>query len=347
MNTNVNSSYIKKSLFSAKDGFFELPYFSNSPEFMLDSIVNLSVATHIQSEQNVHTENAFFDGNMNYLEIEEGLWVMSYTFDVKQNIIANANYDNHKESEYYYLSFSVFHYEFPNKSLDKNIILKSKCWTLYKPKTKVSMYFYKNTTGRFINFVFNKKWAQENISKIFPELDSFFNSKTGYLTWLNHVPSEDTLFEKIYKRMEQFPVRIENMKADILQLQNNFFSTVVKDNRLQSYSELGVFDYSNAAKAERMLLHHLNLPFIGINKIANELKIAPTKLKIIFKSVFGLTLLQYHKEKNMLLAYQLVENSYLKISNIAQMTGYESVSKFSSAFKKRFGSLPSDFRNNH
>jgi AraC-like DNA-binding protein len=346
MNKNINSSYIKKSLFSAKDGFFELPYFSNSPKFMLDSIVNLSVTTHTQSEQNVHTENAFFDGNMNYLEIEEGLWVMSYAFDVKQNIIANANYDNHKESEYYYLSFSVFHYEFPNKSLDKNIILRSKCWTLYKPKTKVSMYFYKNTSGRFINIVFNKKWAQENISKIFPELNSFFNSKTGYLTWLDHVPSEDTLFEKIYKRMEQFPVRIENIKADILELQNNFFSTVLKDNRLQNYSALKVFDYSNAAKAERMILHHLNLPFIGIDRIAKELNMAPTKLKIIFKSVFGLTLLQYHKEKNMLLAYQLVENSYLKISNIAQMTGYESVSKFSSAFKKRFASLPSDFRYN-
>jgi AraC-like DNA-binding protein len=346
MIANKNNTYIKESLFSSNDGFFELPYLSNSPELMLDSIVNLPVATHTLSEQKVHTENDFFDGNMNYLEIEDGLWVMSYNFDVKQNIIANAIYDNHKESEYYYLSYSVFHYEFPIKSIDKSIILKSKCWTLYKPKTKVSMYFYKNTSGRFINMVFSKKWAQENISKIFPELDSFFNYKTGYLTWLDQVPSENTFFEKIYTRMEQFPNEIDNIKSDILQLQSLFFSTVVKDNRLQSYSELGVFDYSNAAKAERMLLHHLNLPFIGINKIANELNIAPTKLKIIFKSVFGLTLLQYHKEKNMLLAHQLVEKSPIKISHIAQMTGYESASKFSSAFKKRFASLPSFFRNN-
>ena len=71
--------------------------------------------------------------------------------------------------------------------------------------------------------------------------------------------------------MEQFPVGIENMKDDILQLQINFFSTVVKDNRLQTYSALKVFDYSNAAKAERMILHHLNSPFIGINKIAKVL----------------------------------------------------------------------------
>lgn len=343
---NKNNDYIKEWLFSSKDGFFELPYFSNSPELMLDSIVHLPVAKHTISKQKVHTENDFLDGNMNYLEIEEGLWVMSYNFDVKQNIIANAIYDDHKESEYYYLSFSVFNYEFPIKSIDKNIVLKSKCWTLYKPKTKVSMYFYKNTSGRFINIVFSKKWAQEHIGKIFPELDSFFSSKTGFLTWLDQVPSEDTLFEKIYKRMEQFPVGIENMKDDILQLQINFFSTVVKDNRLQSYSALSIFDYSSAAKAERMLLHHLNSPFIGINKIAKELNIAPTKLKIIFKSVFGLSLLQYHKEKNILLAHQLVKNSPIKISNIAHMTGYESASKFSTAYKKRFGSLPSVFRYN-
>jgi AraC-like DNA-binding protein len=343
---NKNNMYVKESLFSSKDGFFELPYFSNSPELMLDSIVNLPIATHTISEQKVHTKNDFFDGNMNYLEIEEGLWVMSYNFDVKRNIIANAIYDDHVESEYYYLSFSVFHYEFPVKSIEKNTILKSKCWTLYKPKTKVSMYFYKNTSGRFINIVFSEKWAQEHISKIFPELDSFFNSKTGYLTWLDQVPSEDTLFETINKRMEQFPVGIENVKEDIKQLQFLFFSTVLKDNRLQSYSDLSVFDYSNAAKAERMLLHHLNLPFIGIDKIAKELNIAPTKLKIIFKSVFGLTLLQYHKEKNMLLAHQLLENSPIKISTIAQMTGYESASKFSSAFKIRFGFLPFTFRKN-
>jgi AraC-like DNA-binding protein len=346
MITNKNNTNIKDSLFSSKDGFFELPYLSNSPELMLDSIVNLPVATHTISEQKVHTENDFFDGNMNYLEIEEGLWVMSYNFDVKRNIIANAIYDEHEESEYYYLSYSVFHYEFPIQSIDKNIVLKSKCWTLYKPKTKVSMYFYKNTSGRFINIVFSEKWAQKHISKIFPELDSFFNSKTGYLTWLDQVPSEDTLFEKIYNRMEQFPVGIEDIKTDVLQLQFLFFSTVVKDNRLQNYSDLNVFDYSNAAKAERMLLHHLNLPFIGINKIANELNIASTKLKIIFKSVFGYTLLQYHKEKNILLAHQLVKNSPINMSNIAQMTGYESASKFSAAFKKRFGCLPSVFRNN-
>jgi AraC-like DNA-binding protein len=346
MEINKNNDYIKESLFSSKDGFFELPYFSNSPELMLDSIVNLPVVIHSITKQKVHTENEFLDGNLNYLEIEEGLWVLSYNFDVKQNIIANAIYDDHKESEYYYLSFSVFNYEFPIKSLDKNIVLKSKSWTLYKPKTKVSMYFYKNTSGRFINIVFSKNWAKKNISTIFPELDTFFNSKMGYLTWLDQVPSEDSLFEKIHIRLEQFPVRIENMKADVLQLQINFFSTVVKDNRLQSYSALTIFDYSTAAKAERMILNHLNLPFIGINKISKELNIAPTKLKIIFKSVFGLTILQYHKEKNILLSHQLVKHSHLKISNIAVLTGYESSSKFSTAFKKRFGCLPSVFRYN-
>ena len=65
----------------------------------------------------------------------------------------------------------------------------------------------------------------------------------------------------------------------------------------------------------------------------------------IFKSVFGMSMLQYHKEKNLLLAEQLVKNSDVQIKNIAITTGFESASKFSASFKKRFGKLPSELRN--
>ncbi|OYU82770.1 MAG: hypothetical protein CFE24_14260 [Flavobacterium sp. BFFFF2] len=200
MNTDKNNIYIKNSLFSSKDGFFEIPYLSNSPQVMMESIINLPVATHNKTTQKVHTENDFFDGNMNYIEVEEGLWLFAYNFDVKQNIIANAFYDDHVPADYFYLTLSVFEYELPVLKQEKNIVLLSKCWTLYRPKTMVSMYFYKNTSGRFINFVFNKKWAEANICTTFPALTSFFNAKTGYLTWLDQVPGEHDLFEAIYKQ---------------------------------------------------------------------------------------------------------------------------------------------------
>jgi AraC-like DNA-binding protein len=36
----------------------------------------------------------------------------------------------------------------------------------------------------------------------------------------------------------------------------------------------------------------------------------------------------------------------MQIKNIAASIGYESSSKFTAAFKKRFGTLPSEVRNN-
>ncbi|OYU83530.1 MAG: hypothetical protein CFE24_11040 [Flavobacterium sp. BFFFF2] len=160
------------------------------------------------------------------------------------------------------------------------------------------------------------------------------------------------IFNEIYflscteKQFSHFPYKGSEIKKTALALQNQFFSHTIQDNRLKEYISLGVADYSKAAKAERMILHHLNLPFIGITQIAKELYMAPTKLKIIFKSVFGLSMLQYHKEKNLLLAQQLVKNTEIKINLISLLVGYESASKFSSAFKKRFGYLPTSYRSN-
>jgi AraC-like DNA-binding protein len=47
----------------------------------------------------------------------------------------------------------------------------------------------------------------------------------------------------------------------------------------------------------------------------------------------------------MLLAMQLMQNSSMQIKNISTAIGYDSSSKFTVFFKKRFGILPSEIRN--
>jgi transcriptional regulator GlxA family with amidase domain len=46
----------------------------------------------------------------------------------------------------------------------------------------------------------------------------------------------------------------------------------------------------------------------------------------------------------MLLAMQLVTRSVMQMKGIALVTGFESSSKFTAAFKKRFDTFPSSFR---
>jgi AraC-like DNA-binding protein len=341
---------IQKYLFFYRDGFFELPYLSNSPQQMVSSLIKIPVVQHKPVENAIYADSPFCKGVMYYREIEEGLWILATNIDIKENIIAKALYDQATVSDYYFLSFSTFEYEFPtgNASTDK-VTLLSKCWTFYKPETVVSTYFYKGTSGKFCNLVFTKKWAEKNLSSQIlsrgEDLQKFLNRETGFLTWLDVVPNIDEISEEIWRILEnnnKGSFDKINLKIEVHKIITSFFKTTLEDSRIQEYKSLNNIDYSNVAKAEKIILHHLTSPFVGVENIALDVHMSPTKLKAIFKSVFGSSMLQYHKEKNIQLAMQLIQKSDLQIKNIAVTTGYDSASKFTAAFKKRFGILPSE-----
>lgn len=250
------------------------------------------------------------------------------------------------------MSFSVFEYEFPIKNVHgKNTKLLSTCWTFYKPKTEVETYFYKNTKGTFFNFIFTKKWITETILKpFFPHkeyLVAFFDNEIGFYTWLDISPDAHQIAKKISKIIAAekngiFDVQsINTLSKDLI---ISFFENTIDDSRMIENIALNNSDYAKIAKAEKIILLNLTLPFIGIDAIAKQVSMSATKIKSNFKTVFGFSMLQYHKEKNMLLAMQLIKKSDIMIQNIAQITGYESASKFSIAFKKRFRNLPSTYR---
>ncbi|MBC7643036.1 MAG: helix-turn-helix transcriptional regulator [Flavobacterium sp.] len=345
---------LEKYLFLYKDGFFELPYLSNSAKIMVDSVIGNPVARNKPLEQGIYSNNPFCKGIMYYREIEENFSILLTNINIKENIRAKAIYDNNQASNYYILSFSVFEYEFPIKNTDgENTKLLSTCWTFYKPKTEVETYFYKKTKGKFFNFLFDKKWVSENIEIENEEnkiaFHNFLDSEIGFYTWLDVAPNVHDLSEKMSNiiRNEKTGIfNIKDLKANALELINDFFKNAFIDNRIQENVSLSNLDYAKISRAEKIILLNLNIPFIGIEKIANEINMSPTKLKLNFKMVYGFSMLQYHKEKNMLLALQLLENSDVLINHIFVLTGFESASKFTAAFKKRFGKLPSHFRKN-
>ena len=353
MITNKWIEFVQKNLFTSSEDFFELPYLSNSPKIKIDSIIDISVANHNKVLQSISTDNPFCKGTLRYRNIEEGLWFLSTTITLKKNILAKAFYDSNLDSDFFYLSFSIFEYEFPaiNSTADPKKLL-SKCWTFYKPKTEVNTYFYENTSGNFCNILFSKKWAEQNIPNYCGsnsnEILKFLNSETGFITFLDNVPSMSELAAQIQTILRNdtiYKMDIVGLKVPIIKLITDFFDVAIKQDRIQNYAPLKNVDYGNVARAEKIILQNLSKPFIGVKIIAEMVNLSPTKLKMAFKMVFGLSMLQYHKEKNLQLADQLIKNSEIPIKHIAAITGYESASKFSAAFKKSFSILPSKIRN--
>ncbi len=112
------------------------------------------------------------------------------------------------------------------------------------------------------------------------------------------------------------------------------------------YLEIKTVDYLNIVKAERIITDNISSFFPGVQNIADEVNMSSTKLKIVFKAIYGTSMLQYLIEKKMVLAMEMLLNSDEQIKNIAMATGHENGSKFSSNFKKQYGKLPSQVRNN-
>lgn len=85
---------------------------------------------------------------------------------------------------------------------------------------------------------------------------------------------------------------------------------------------------------------------ISIETLSKQYLMNPTTLKNMFKSIYGTSIATHIREHRMEYAAQLLQNSNLSIADIASKVGYDSQSRFSSAFKKQYKMLPKEYRKN-
>lgn len=343
---------LQKNLLQDHDGFHELPYLSSTPDSMFESLGSVPHAIHDKNKQQINSDTPWMKGSIYYAKIEEGLWVASYTAIMRDNVVTIPFYDSECKEEYYFLSYALFKYQFPlNKNLTDFVELNSATYTFYKPNTPAAGFFYKNSNGKFFNIIFTKDWFSKNVSLVSPvvkaEAIKYLDGKTGLLNLINLLPEAESETEYILSLLKNITEKNQNtglVQTCVKEITANFFEIASKEKRLNTEIPMHVNDYYKIATAEKIILTNLTVPFLGVDQISRMVHFSPTNLKQKFKSVYGYSMLQYHKEKNMLLARQLLQNSELFISDIASLTGYSSLSKFTAAFKKRFRITASEIK---
>jgi AraC-like DNA-binding protein len=83
---------------------------------------------------------------------------------------------------------------------------------------------------------------------------------------------------------------------------------------------------------------------VTIDELAKEAGINQTKLKHLFKNVYGQPVFSYIFSIKMNMAHDLLCHHDIKIQEVAYKTGYKNATHFSKAFKQHFGYLPSQIR---
>ncbi len=99
-------------------------------------------------------------------------------------------------------------------------------------------------------------------------------------------------------------------------------------------------------KIHEQLLHNLNRRFT-IEELSKQYFINPTTMKSLFKSVYGTSIAAHMKEHRMREAAKMLLESNMSIAEVASAVGYDSQSKFSTAFKGYFQMLPKEYKKNH
>jgi AraC-like DNA-binding protein len=83
---------------------------------------------------------------------------------------------------------------------------------------------------------------------------------------------------------------------------------------------------------------------IALGDLARRLGLNRSKLSRGFHSLFGTTILEYSKSRRLAAAYELLRDTELSVTQVAERCGYRHVSTFSAAFKSQFRSSPREMR---
>lgn len=83
---------------------------------------------------------------------------------------------------------------------------------------------------------------------------------------------------------------------------------------------------------------------VTIEELAKQYLINPTTIKNAFKAVYGNSIAAHMREHRMEEAAKLLRETDLSVADIADRVGYDSQSKFTSAFKAYYQALPREYR---
>lgn len=136
---------------------------------------------------------------------------------------------------------------------------------------------------------------------------------------LSYTPEECTLPEE--EQNKAFPIQTDEIEENVLSPQDNTFMT----------------------ELYHLMENELSNPELDVARMTELLKISRTKFYYKVKGLTGENPSVFFKTYKLNRAAKLIKEGKYTISEIADMTGFSTLSHFSTSFKKQFGATPSEY----
>ncbi len=202
------------------------------------------------------------------------------------------------------------------------------------------------TKAKSINILLPEEWMKNNL-KAYDELRTL-SQFTSFGNTLTHPEPFDTqnriLFDEVFQTNNAHPLQPMIIKNRIMLLLEHFLLRLYRN--MMNVAEgtqrkIKSSDLSKLMEIESLLVRDFGQPPPTIVNLAERTGMSVSKLKAVFKKVYGTGIYEYYQKNRMLKARSLLITGQYTVKQVGQQLGYTNLSNFSLAFRKEFGILPS------
>lgn len=165
-------------------------------------------------------------------------------------------------------------------------------------------------------------------------------------TFIAKTSPPDELLNRLYGRGNaEHTEKLISMKTGVIDLLAwlQYQPVMPETSRLVYYTRSQV---EMVRHIEAVISAELPVPH-SAQEFAQNYGVSENSIKNYFSGVYGQSIPQYTRQLRMVRAAELLATSVFPVSEIAVQVGYENQSKFSAAFRKKFGVSPLEYRRNH
>ena len=210
----------------------------------------------------------------------------------------------------------------------------------------LSYFVKKGTAMRCITIQLEKEWLAKYFQmEVYNDIvQQYLSLKTASLD----LESLDVDYKKNMSEVIEIdkahPNHVVAIQNRIMTMVERFFNDLYqKRNLLKYHVKASTDDIENVRKIEHLITKNLSDKPPAITKLSKMAFMSGTKLKQLFKDMYGKPIYQYYQFYRMQKAREMLLTKTHTVKEVASQLGFSSVGSFSSAFKKEFKVLPSKY----
>lgn len=197
-----------------------------------------------------------------------------------------------------------------------------------------------------VNILFTKEWMAKylGLSNTEDVLTTYLSIKTDRLELEPLDDEYKKIINEILNDDPDNPFPVLSLQNKLLILIERFFARLFEKHKSSKFSvNINTDEMERLQNVESILVKSFNGPPPSIPQLAKVAAMSPTKLKKLFKAVYGNAIFEYFQKRRMKHAAELLLTRKYSVKEVGNRLGYANMSNFTLAFKKEFNRLPSEF----